>query len=267
MIKKIVLNNFLSYDNAVIEFSGATLAVVGDNGVGKSAFLESIPYAYYGIGREGKEGMSRINGDGSHRVEIWEDNDIVVIRGRKASGVGFTEVRKEDTLIVKGGEADAWIANYLGMGVDTFMLTAFFGLGDSYTDKLLHVLPAARLEALQELAKVGPYKEFLAKSKSDYAAAESTYDRERARRDGAESVLVGEADLSKRLADCEKIVKDSDVLLDSLKKTRANLQTEEAAYQAFVKEKERLSVERNTLNATLNDYSGFGVLSFRDRFR
>lgn len=266
MIKKIVLENFLSYDNVTVEFSGSTLAVVGDNGVGKSAFLESIPYAYYGIGREDKAGMSRIHGDGSHRVEIWDDDDVRIIRGRKANGSGFTEVRSGDTLLAKGGDADAWISNHLGMNADTFMLTAFFGLGDSYTDKLLHVLPAARLEALQELAKVGPYKDFLSKSKAMYSSAETTYNMEKARKDGAETSLVEVSSLSDRMSECNKIVRDSEATLDVLRKERATLQEEEAVYHEFVKEKERLSVERKMLSDTIDECNS-DIESFSDQVK
>jgi len=254
MITRIALENFLSYESVDVSFYGSTFAVVGDNGMGKSAFLESIPYAYYGVGREDKLGMSRIHGDGSHRVDIWDDHDICVTRGRKASGAGFTEVHNGDNLLAKGAEADAWIANYLKMDVDTFMLTSFFGLGDSYTDKLLHVLPAARLEALQNLAQVGPYNKFLAKAKDGCANAEKVGAAEAARKDGAEAVLNSSLSLSDELVVCEKLIEKADAKVDALKKVRADLQVEENAYLTLVKEKERLLVERKGLTDNLNDY-------------
>jgi len=256
MIVKIVLENFLSYGSSTLELlTGATIAVVGDNGVGKSALLESIPYAYFGIGREDKEGMSRINGDGSHRVEIWDSDGYVVIRGRKSSGVGFTEVRNGDTLVAKGNGADEWIVSRLGMTSDTFMLTAFFGMGDSYTDKLLHVLPAARLEALQELAQVGPYKEFLSKVKSKYSEAETIVSRETARGEGASSAIAGASGLDARLVECETTIRDSDNTLVALRRTRAEYQTDEGAYLEFVREKERVHTEIQALVRSLNDHN------------
>lgn len=253
MIKSIHLENFLSYEDGFVDLSGSTIAVVGDNGVGKSAFLESIPYAYFGIGRETKEGMSRIKGDGSHRVEITDDEGISIIRGRKPSGAGFTEVRNGTTLIAKGTEADEWIVKRLGIDADTFMLTSFFGLGDTYTDKLLRVLPSARLDALQELAQVGPYRDFLSKAKADYSTVELANTKEQARKEGAESAIANASNLSTRLAECEGIVKSNDSELDALKKVRAELQTQEAAYQALVSERERLIAERKHCNGLIAD--------------
>lgn len=251
MITKIVLDNFLSYEHAIVELSGSTIAIVGDNGVGKSAFLESIPYAYFGIGRETKEGMSRLNGDGSHCVEIWEDT-VVVSRGRKVNGTGFTEVRiHTGELLAKGKEADDWIVNHLGMTGDTFMLTAFFGLGDSYSDTLLRVCPSARLESLQALAQVGLYREFLTQAKSEYTEHEKACLQAQSRKDGIESALVDEAELQLKIEGREKVIQASELDMDKLRKTRSDYQAEEAAYQAFVCERERLTVERRDMKSKI----------------
>lgn len=247
MIKKVVLENFMSHEHTVAMFDGSTIAVVGENGSGKSTFLEAIPYAYFGIGRESKEGLSRIKGDGSHRVEIWEEGGVVVTRGRKVGGAGFCEVRVSGELVAKGENANAWIVDHLGMNTDTYMLTAFFGLGDTYSDKLLRVLPSARLEAMQSLAQVGPYKYMLKKAKDKYDKAERVYDSEKARSEGANSVLSDDKKLQDGLSAGNNIVVKADAALKRLKEKRHNLQIEEEAYQAFVREKERVGTERNSL--------------------
>ena len=252
MIKKIVLENFLSYADVSVELSGSTIAVVGDNGVGKSAFLEAIPYAYFGIGRETKEGMSRLNGDGSHRVDIWDD-DTVVSRGRKANGTGFTEVRSHaGNILAKGKDADDWIVNRLGMTGDTFMLTAFFGLGDSYSDTLLRVCPSARLESLQDLAQVGPYREFLSKAKLAYSVQEKVCTQEQSRKEAMESVFIFADGLLSKIKECEDTVSVSELEMDRLRKKRAEYQSEESAYQAFVLERERLLVERRGMKSKID---------------
>ena len=102
MIKKIILDNFLSYDHVEVELEGSTIAITGDNGSGKSSLLESIPYAYFGLGRKNMEGMSRINGDGTHNVTLLDDNTIEVRRGRKKGGSGYFEVHKDSELLAKG---------------------------------------------------------------------------------------------------------------------------------------------------------------------
>jgi DNA repair exonuclease SbcCD ATPase subunit len=254
MIKKIELNNFMSYAHGSAEFNGSTIAVVGENGSGKSAFLEAIPYAYYGISREVKSGLSRIRGDGSHSVTLHDDSGIVIRRGRKESGAGFCEVRSENdgVLISKGKEADAWITHHLGMDGDTFMLTAFFGLSDSHSDSLLYVLPSARLEALQKLAHVGLYKTMLQRVKVRHDAAKLEFEKEKARAEGAESTIENDASLLEGLSAGHKLIAEEDAELKKLKENRHNLQIEEEVYRAFVQEKERVGVERQTLRERID---------------
>ena len=250
MIDKLVLKNFLSYEDETVQFSGSTIAVVGENGHGKSAFLEAIPYAYYGIGREDKAGMSRIMGDGSHRVEIWQGTTMIC-RGRKAGGAGFCEVRIDGVLKAKGQEADAWIIEYLGMDGDTFMLTAFFGLSDTHSDKLLKVVPSARLESLQSLAKVGIYRRLLTLVKNRSDVAERLYATEFTRIEGIKQGMGDMKALTEGLSAGHKYTGDLDTSLLELKATRRDLQIKEESYQAFVKEKERVSVERKNLRISI----------------
>lgn len=247
MIKKIVLENFMSYESASIEFDGSTIAVVGENGAGKSAFLEAIPYVYFGIGRENREGMSRIKGDGSHQVELWEDGNVMVKRGRKAGGAGYCEVRVAGELVGKGESANAWIVDHLGMNGDTYMLVSFYGLSDSHSDKLLRVLPSTRLESVQKLAQIGPYKHMLKKAKDRYDKSERTFDMEKARAEGAENAITDDKKLRDGLSAGIKLVVQADAKLKHLRGERHNLQIEEETYHAFVKEKERVGVERKSL--------------------
>lgn len=168
MLTKIILHNFLSYDDVVVSLEGAvTIAVVGDNGCGKSAFLEALPYAYYGIGRGTLSELSRLTGDGTHTV-ILEHRDIpnkgdifIVERGQKKAGKGYTKVTLNGELVGSGASATDAIQNVIRMTPELFMLTAFFGLGDDKkSDSLINVGPADRLETLQKLAEVSIYKDF-----------------------------------------------------------------------------------------------------------
>ena len=253
MIKKVILKNFLSYENIEIEFVGSTIAIVGENGVGKSAFLEAIPYAYFGIGREIKEGLSRIKGDGSHLVEIWEDGDIKIKRGRKIGGAGFCEVRVAGELVGKGASADAWIVKHLGMDDKLFMLTAFFGLTDSHSDSLVRVLPSARLEALQKLAKVGPYRLMLKMVKDDYDKTDRSYEKEKAKIEGIESALVDDTEIANNLKTEEAVIDKMTKRLQELRKQELSLKAKDQAYQVLVKEKERVGVESSNLKEKVTD--------------
>lgn len=254
MIRKAILINFMSYEHSEVAFDGSTIEVVGDNGDGKSAFLEAIPYVYFGIGRENKEGLSRIKGDGSHSVEIWEDGDVRIKRGRKVGGAGFCEVRIAGELVAKGTGADSWIVDHLGMDKDTYMLISFYGLIDSHNDKLLRVLPSARLESMQSLAEVGPYKAMLKKAKDKYEKSERTYAIEKARAEGAKEAMTDAKKLQDGLSTGNNIVTAVDDDLKHFKEERHTLQIEEEAYQAFVREKERVGVERNNLHKEIKSF-------------
>jgi len=256
MIAKIILKDFLAYDDTEVGFNGATIAVVGENGVGKSAVLEAAPYAYFGIGRETKEGMSRIKGDGSHSVEIWDDHGVSIKRGRKVGGAGFCEVRKAGKLVAKGAEANDWIVGYLGMDEKMYMLTAFFGLCDTHSDPLLRVLPSARLECLQKLAKIGPYRRLLKMVKDDYDKADRSYEKEKAKIEGIETALVDDDEITNNLKTEEVVIAKMNKRLQELRKQELILKTKDQAYQALVKEKERVATESRNLRTSVNDLTG-----------
>ncbi len=253
MIKRIRLENFLSYENEEVELEGATISVSGDNGSGKSSLLEAIPYTYFGIGRDTMSGMSRINGDGSHQVTIWEDDGTEVRRGRKANGSGFFEVRINRKLVAKGREADEWVKNHLGMDGDTYMLTAFFGLHDVRHDTLIRVAPAARLEALQKLSEVGPYKKLLKAAKERYDEEKRAHDAAESKKSGAESALIDEKELKKTISDLEYEIERATKDTQSLKGEKDDLLVEEDKYQAFLREKSELGVERKNLEQQISD--------------
>lgn len=253
MITKLRLENFLSYRDVTVLLDGATISVVGDNGSGKSSLLESIPYAYFGIGRETQEGMSRLKGDGTHKVTLWEDDGTVICRGRRKSGTGFFQVKVNGELVAKGREADQWVHSHLGMNGDTFMLTAFFGLHDVRNDTLIKVTPANRLEALQRLAEIGPYKTLLKRAKSAYSEVEIENQKQEAKKLGAEASRVDEDEIHKKI----DVIREEGVELtenrDKLRTKKSNLSIKIDKYQTFVKERSDLAIERAAIESSIAD--------------
>lgn len=247
MITRVRLKNFLSYEDETVELGGSTIAVTGENGAGKSSLLEAIPYALFGLGRDTMGNMSRINGDGSHEVIVWI-GDVEVKRGRKGSGTGYCEVRIDGDLKAKGKEATEWIQQYLGMDADTFMLTAFFGLHDVRHDPLIRVLPSARLETLQKLSEVGPYRLFHKRAKEEYARAAKAVDQAMARKDGAESAMGDPDEIKSLMVEEEKALHDAEEQYRLSKERKSKLLVEEEKYQAFLREKSELGIERKTLD-------------------
>ncbi|HXT84383.1 MAG TPA: AAA family ATPase, partial [Verrucomicrobiae bacterium] len=47
MIKKLILNNFLSHKDTQIEFQPGITVFVGHNGSGKSSIIDSITFAFF----------------------------------------------------------------------------------------------------------------------------------------------------------------------------------------------------------------------------
>ena len=253
MIDRVKLFNFLSYADADIDLSGSTVAVIGDNGVGKSSLLEAIPYAYYGIGREKLEGMCRIHGDGTHKVIVVEDSGVEIHRGRKKSGSGFFEIRKNDKLIAKGNDADEWVKSHVGLNRDTFLLTVFFGLHDVHHDTLIKVTPANRLEAFQKLAEVGPYKAFLKLAKAKYLKYETDIEKLQAKKEGIEATMSDEKELKKSIKDLNTRLDAEGKKYRASKLKKDELLVEEEKYQVFLKEKAGLEVERKQVDKDLRD--------------
>jgi exonuclease SbcC len=245
MIEKIVLKNFLSYEDQEVNISGSTIAVVGENGAGKSSLLEAIPYAYYGISRDSISNMSRIQGDGSHEVQVHGTGGVVVTRGRKSGGAGYSTVHVNGELVAKGASVSDWIQDYIGMDGDTFMLTAYFGLHDVRNDTLIRVTPASRLEAMQKIADVGPYKKLLSAAKSRLSSAERDYEKALNRKENASEMMADETELKKKIEDSEKRIEGSESALSALRKERDRLLLEEEKYRIFLQDKEKYMLIRD----------------------
>ena len=253
MIERIHLKNFLSYEDVVVDLTGATIAITGENGAGKSSLLEAIPYVYYGISRDNLARMSRINGDGSHEVTVSESGNIELTRGRKTSGKGYFEIRVSGELVADGAEGAMWVRDHVGMDADTYMLTAFFGLHDVRHDTLIRVQPAARLEALQKIAEIGPYKKFLKEAKRVLDEATSDRDIAEAEKRGVESTIENVDDIRTLIEVSESTHTESMLRHRELKKRKEELLVVEDRYRVFVRESSVLSTERNNLDRSIED--------------
>ncbi len=249
MLQELELNNFLSYEKEKIKFTpNSTIAVVGENGHGKSGLLESILFCLYGEGREDLSKLVRIGSDGTMSVRLTMANvpakakKLVVERGVKKSGAGYTKVMLDDVLIAQGGasqknnKAQEYIDAALGVDKESFLLTSFFGLGAN--DSLMQVAPAARLETLQKLAGVDICIEFN-KTANDYAKAISqTMNETKAAIAAINSVTENVTELEFELKERSSELKKCKTKLDALQKERSELAKDETRYQSLVQELE-----------------------------
>lgn len=163
MLKRIELENFLSYGKQNISLDGeSAIAIVGENGSGKSSVLEGINFALYGRGRYKTINELVRLGSTSMRTAVDMSGNFAgggkLVRVERSFGKkgGSLQVFVDGELKAKGGadpknnQAQEYIDTLLGVDSQTFQMTAFFGMGGG--DSLLKVLPSERLETLQKLA-------------------------------------------------------------------------------------------------------------------
>ena len=163
MLKRIELENFLSYGKQDISLDGeSAIAIVGENGSGKSSILEGINFALYGKGRYKTISELVRLGSTSMRTAVDMSGNFAgggkLVRVERSFGKkgGSLQVFVDGELKAKGGadpknnQAQEYIDTLLGVDSQTFQMTAFFGMGGG--DSLLKVLPSERLETLQKLA-------------------------------------------------------------------------------------------------------------------
>lgn len=157
MIRELILYNFMSHKDTHVTFDEAkTILVTGDNGSGKSSFLEAIPYALFGLTRTQTADVIR-KGERNMSVTLVYDN-IHIYRGRNKD-TNFLNVRNvSEHTSLNGKEAQEEINNYLGVEKTSFLLTCFFGFGES--DQLLNVTSSVRMKTFQKITGISVYERF-----------------------------------------------------------------------------------------------------------
>ena len=162
MLTRLDISNYAAYAHQEVDFQPGVIALVGSNGHGKSALLETVPYLLFGSSRPGLtvSDMVREKGDGTMRVEgTFRDipaagDELVIERGWKSSG--FASIKLNGILEATGKGCAAWIEERLGITESLFLLTRFFGMGAQ--DKLMDTRSSQRLETLQAIAGVDRFR-------------------------------------------------------------------------------------------------------------
>ena len=260
MLSSITLKDFISYDSVHIDFEGAkSIVVVGDNGAGKSALLEVLPFADYGLGRfQYLNEYARLNGDGSFGVEVVRKDvpnvgDILkATRGIRA-GKGFAEVWLNDEIVAKGKGASEYLSALTGLDDESFMLTSFFGLGDNdKSDPLLKVFPSKCLETLQKIANVYIYTKFHKRVSDDLKAEKRSIELLERGIEVAEELLDDVPTLKKSMERARACEDSLVVKLGNLRAKRNRLVAEEEKYQAVIRERDTLQERREQLRSSID---------------
>ena len=263
---RLELAGFLSYaEPTTLELEGVeAIAVVGDNGAGKTALLEAILWALYG--RTRARSADEVVNDGSTVARVVFTFDLGgerfrVIRERHAGKSGKSELRLDrrdplpddwhvsHTFTPDGSEEPVdrdsvglWrpvggdkiadtqraIEELLGMSSDLFESTAFVGQGDA--DRFTELRPAARKELLFELLELGHYAERAAAAHDEVTIHTSAIDKLEARIATISEELdaVGDPDELRARLDSTRLE------LDRLEEERAaNLEVRDKALESL----------------------------------
>ena len=168
MVRKVAATNFMSYDKVEVYFddNDRVVNIIGDNGAGKSAFLEIIPFTIFGESRVPFDGLLKHGRD--HLVaEVGIDGpsgSVVITRRRKKSeGSSSLELQflknGEGPSTHKGKEAVQFIQDHFGMDYFIFSLTSYFGMGSG--DSIVTSGTKNRISYLQRIANISIYLELM----------------------------------------------------------------------------------------------------------
>jgi exonuclease SbcC len=152
VIKGLKLKNFLTHVDTEVKFGKGAIAILGNNGQGKSSLLEAILYALYG---EGRDSVSELAFKNAEEMEVELDiglgkKSYEIKRGRK-NGKGYIALDGEKP------EKDT-IEKIVGWNVESFETVLFFS---SNLFHFFQITPANRLELLQKLFGLDIYDKFL----------------------------------------------------------------------------------------------------------
>ena len=170
---QVTLKNFLSYQDASLDFSGLhTACICGSNGAGKSSLLEAITWVVWGESRAASEDDIIHTGAKDVRVDFtFEANGEIyrVIRTRRRGSSSALEFQIETnegfkSLTSKGLRAtQEEVINHIKLDYDTFIISAYLRQGRA--DEFMLKRPSERKEILAELLKLNQYDDLEDKAK------------------------------------------------------------------------------------------------------
>ncbi len=170
---QVTLKNFLSYQDASLDFSGLhTACICGANGAGKSSLLEAITWVVWGESRTASEDDVIHTGAKDVRVDFtFAANGQIyrVIRTRRRGSSSSLEFQIETpqgfkSLTAKGLRATQdVILSHIKLDYDTFINSAYLRQGRA--DEFMLKRPSERKEILAELLKLNQYDELEDKAK------------------------------------------------------------------------------------------------------
>lgn len=246
--QKLTLNNFISYRQASLDFSGLhTACICGANGAGKSSLLEAITWAIWGETRVDKDDDLIYLGETNTRVDfefLYNEQYYRIIRTKKLKGN-----KTLDFQICHHGEFNSLsgknltdtqnnINECLKIDYKTFLNSAYLKQGQA--DEFMSKTAGERKEILVKLLKLDDYEKVVEKAKAEVKKYKTEFDQ-------LEGKLIY---LQSQLETREDFL----IQLDDLQKNLIYHQNEQQNIEQKVKELSSLNTQRENLTQQLKSY-------------
>ncbi|MEO1433098.1 MAG: exonuclease subunit SbcC [Cyanobacteria bacterium J06633_8] len=275
---QVTLKNFLSYQDASLDFSGLhTACICGSNGAGKSSLLEAITWVVWGESRAASEDDIIHTGAKDVRVDFtFEANGEIyrVIRTRRrgsSSALEFQIQTQEGfkSLTSKGLRAtQEVILSHIKLDYDTFINSAYLRQGRA--DEFMLKRPSERKEILAELLKLNQYDELEDKAKELYRnlkargeELERTLASNKTQLEQQETIAQQRTELETELKELQKLQGFDNIQLQNLQVIQHQRQGWEEQlhfvrqqYNNLTQDSKRLESEQSSLKAQLSSLQG-----------
>ncbi|MBF2018285.1 MAG: SMC family ATPase [Rivularia sp. T60_A2020_040] len=270
---QITLQNFLSYQDASLDFSGLhTACICGSNGAGKSSLLEAITWVVWGESRATSEDDVIHTGASDVRVDFtFAANGQIyrVIRTRRRGSSSALEFQIQTTegfksLTAKGLRATQdTIFDHIKLDYDTFINSAYLRQGRA--DEFMLKRPNERKEILAELLKLNQYdeleeraKELSRQLKARGEEFERNLESKKTQLQQQESITQQRTELEIELNELQKLQAFENIQLQSLQVLEHQRQGWEEQlhfvrqqYNNLIQDHKRLESEQSSLNIQL----------------
>ncbi len=271
-VTRLYTRNYRVYEDELnLDLPGGLVGIVGANGAGKSALLESILWSLYGYSRTNKEEVrtAGVNGDCVTEVEFEHEGHLYLVR-RSLTGINSTvraQAEADGAQVAEGVSAvRSYVHSVLGMDVAAFRASVFAeqkqlasfsalrpGERRDLVLRLLGVTPLDRArdearrharaatDTLERLRQVLPELDALAATADDAAAAAAARTADAATEAAAASSAGAVLErLQAELDGTEEVRREHDALV-------AQGRTARAGFEAASEELRRLDAETEEL--------------------
>jgi exonuclease SbcC len=230
--RQLTLQNFLSYHQAHLDFTGLhTACICGANGAGKSSLLEAITWSIWGKTRTSTEEDVINAGQNNTRVDFqfsYNYQTYKVIRTRKRGGGTTLDFQVENegkfkSISGKGVRTTQQIiTDTLKLDYDTFINSAYLRQGKA--DEFMNRTASERKEILAELLKLNQYENLATKAKDLAKHYQGNIESSERNLEELENELEKRDELNSQLANLQKQLKELQAIQKKEQKKLQKLQ-------------------------------------------